>query len=155
MLSFKKKKKEGEISRVFCPFLAIEKKKKSMIAVNNGRKSKPSVKQWITDSYIWKDVAGYLGKQIARRLDISPKRAQPRYAHHGWKRYWFQTFCRWRICNRAVAKCNYALFFLPPPPEVELHTFLPARSTRLFIPFEKLLLGFCPLSFRCYSINHD
>lgn len=38
---------------------------------------------------------------------------------------------------------------------VELHTFLPARSTRLFIPFEKLLLGFCPLSFRCYSINHD
>lgn len=75
MLSFKKKKKEGEISRVFCPFLAIEKKKKSMIAVNNGRKSKPSVKQWITDSYIRKDVAGYLGKQIARRLDISPKRA--------------------------------------------------------------------------------
>lgn len=47
-------------------------------------------------------------------------------------------------------------FFPPPPPfQVELHTFLPARSTRLFIPFEKLLLGFCPLSFRCYSINHD
>lgn len=46
-----------------------------MVAVNNGGKSKPSVKQWITDSYVRKDVAGYLGKQIARRLDISPKRA--------------------------------------------------------------------------------
>lgn len=115
MLSFKKKKGRRSIS-TFLSIFSHRKKKKSMVAVNNGGKSKPSVKQWITDSYVRKDVAGYLGKQIARRLDISPKRAQPRYAHHGWKRYWFQTFCRWRICNRAVAKCNYALFFLPPLP---------------------------------------
>lgn len=45
-----------------------------MAAANNERKSKPSVKQWI-QIRTGKDVAGYLGKQIARRLDISPKRA--------------------------------------------------------------------------------
>lgn len=75
MLSFKKKKKKGR--RSISSFLSIfsHRKKKLMAAVNNGRKSKPSVKQWITDSYVRKDVAGYLGKQIARRLDISPKRA--------------------------------------------------------------------------------
>lgn len=75
MLIFKEKKKGRKSVSSSLSTLAIEKKKNSpMAAANNGRKSKPSVKQWI-QIRTGKDVTGYLGKQIARRLDISPKRA--------------------------------------------------------------------------------
>lgn len=75
MLIFKEKKKRKEECLEFFVHFSHRKEKNSpMAAANNGRKSKPSVKQWI-QIRTGKDVTGYLGKQIARRLDISPKRA--------------------------------------------------------------------------------
>lgn len=44
-----------------------------MAAVNNGGKSKSSVKQWIQICIRKDEIFG--GNKLSRRLDISPKRA--------------------------------------------------------------------------------
>lgn len=61
------------------------------------------------------------------------------------------------VADMQSCSCKVQLrsFFPPPPPKWNSILFCRHDLHTLFIPFEKLLLGFCPLSFRCYSINHD